>query len=132
MKNKKNILVGTLLTGALLAAGSMNANQSSSLTFNHLGSGGEVRSNLLERALSGNRFIELTCSGNAATDKKDSTKTDAKAKDGKCGEGKCGEGKCGDKKDAKVKAKAKAATNDGKAKDAKCGEGKCGDKKAPK
>ena len=97
MKNKKTIIAGSMLAGAMLSISAINANNSSLFNYNALGNGSEVRTN-----------IELTCSDKKADDKKSTDKktTDKKAKDGKCGEkkakdGKCGEGKCGEKKNPK-------------------------------
>lgn len=119
MKNtSKNILKGTLIAGALVGAASLTAAPANMFNYNDLGSGSEVRANLIERALnnSSNLFLEL-----------------------KCGEGKCGEGKCGeenakkttDKKTKKAKTKAKSKTKkadkESKTKEGKCGEGKCGE-----
>lgn len=121
MENKKSILAGSVIASAILGLSSINANATSLCNYSALGSGAEVRTNLLGKSSSNLGAFELKCGG------KDSTSTkEAKGKDGKCGEG-----KCGDKKNAKTKdTKAK----DGKGKDGKCGEGKCGDgkKKDPK
>jgi len=119
MENKKSILSGSVIASAILALSSPTANATALSNFSSLGSGAEVRSELLGNPASAINAFELKCS---AKDAKDGDAKDAKAKDGKAKDGKCGEGKCGDKKkDAKAK--------DGKAKDGKCGEGKCGDKK---
>lgn len=117
MENKKSILAGSVIASAILGLTSINANATSLTSYSALGSGAEVRSELLSTPSAINAF-ELTCGEKGKT-------SDTKTKDAKCGDkakakdGKCGEGKCGDKKkDGK-----------GKAKDGKCGEGKCGDKK---
>ncbi|UAY53157.1 HvfA family oxazolone/thioamide-modified RiPP metallophore [Ferruginibacter albus] len=106
MNNNKNILKGSIIASALIAATGFTSNANGLFHYNNLGTGDAVRASLLKNSNTAKNF-ELKCGA-------DST---SKAKDGKCGEGKCGEGKCGAKKGAK-----KA----GKTKDAKCGEGKCG------
>lgn len=115
-------------TGTLaVAAVSNNANAADLFSVDHLGSGSELRSNLIElnsdfiadNKMVSNLNVELKCG------------------EGKCGEGKCGEGKSGDKKegDAKAKDKSKAdpkaeeGKKDDKSKEGKCGEGKCGEGK---
>lgn len=97
---KKTLFATTIVAGAILGTASINTAQA--FSFNDLGTGADVRAELLDNASNGVVGFDLKCG-------------EGKAKDAKCGEGKCGEGKCGDKK--------------GKSKDAKCGEGKCGDKK---
>ena len=86
----KNLLRGTLIAGAFLSVGSLNAAPVSNLfSYDVMGSGAEVRSEILNHAGSSamNNF-ELNCGEKS---------TDSKAK-----EAKCGEGKCGDKKEAKT------------------------------
>lgn len=141
MKNfkKNSLLTGSIVAGALLSVSNVEA--ANLLDFQFLGTGAQLRSQLLSNAFTsslvtsaeGLKSIEATCGDKKDDAKaKDATcgankKAEAKAKDGKCGEGKCGEGKCGGKKAKKGKKVAEA-----KAKDGKCGEGKCGDKKAAK
>lgn len=104
MKNQKPTL-STLFTASLLLGGASladvrTADATDLLNFRTLGSGSEVRADLLA-GKTPNPF---------GITKGDDT-------EGKCGENKCGEGKCGDDKD-------KTDT------EGKCGEGKCGgDKK---
>ncbi len=132
----KNLLKGTFVAGALLSVSSLTAATTSSLyDYDALGSGSEIRSEILGNTLQAttpeNNF-ELKCGegkcgeGKCGEEKKEAKKTEAKSetksKDAKCGEGKCGEAKCGEKKDTK---KSEAKT-EGKSKEAKCGEGKCG------
>ena len=99
MKNKKTIIAGSMLAGAMLSLTALKANNSTLFTYQSLGNGTAVRNS-----------IELTCGekkGDAKTaEKKEAKSGDKKAKDGKCGEkkakdGKCGEGKCGEKKNPK-------------------------------
>lgn len=86
MENKKSILAGSILAGALLAVAGINANASSLIRYNHVTSADEVIAGLHTKNVSNNNF-ELKC---GATKKSDTTKTKKKGKDGKCGEGKCG------------------------------------------
>ncbi len=132
-KRKKSILSGTLVAGVLLTAGSLSVSANDGLQFSDLGSGSEIRSNLLETQQ--NKIAVMVESTFFA---------DVKGLEAKCGEGKCGEGKCGeDKKDKKVKKAKKGGADDKKSekksdeaekkksedktKEAKCGEGKCGE-----
>lgn len=120
----KNLLANALLSaGALLGASTLSAtNAPLSFSFRDLGSGAELRTNLLSQQ-SGDLSLaaELKC-GNKT--KGGSKATATKTADAKGHEGKCGEGKCGDKKASATK------TADSKGHEGKCGEGKCGDKKA--
>jgi uncharacterized low-complexity protein len=127
MKNKgnvkKSVATTAMATGAVLLgafAGTSNANAADLFAFETLGSGAELRSELLAvndaTDFVKNNEMELKCGEGKCGEEKKA----AKAKDGKAAEGKCGEGK----KDAKA---AKAA--DGKAAEGKCGEGKCGEGK---
>lgn len=128
MKIRKIVAVatGTLALGAV----SNNANAADLFTVDHLGSGSEVRSNLIElnsdfiadNKMVSNLNVELKCG-------------EGKCGEGKCGEGKCGEGKSGDKKEGDKKVDAKKDVKEGakegdkkddKSKEGKCGEGKCG------
>lgn len=130
----KNLLKGTLVAGAFFGVSSLTAATTSSLyDYDALGSGSEVRSEILgtthQATLPGNNF-ELNCGegkcgeGKCGDEKKDAKKTEAKTEEGKSKEAKCGEGKCGEKKKDAKKTEAKA--EEGKSKEAKCGEGKCG------
>lgn len=114
------VATGTLALGATTS----EASAAELFTVNHLGSGSELRSNLIdinsdfiaENKMVSNLNVELKCG------------------EGKCGEGKCGEGKSGkdkkegEKKDAK-KDEKKGEKADDKSKEGKCGEGKCGEGK---
>ena len=109
---KKSLITGSMIAGALFATANLNANAADLFRFSNLGTGEEVRSQLLGGAANA-LHLELKCGEKG---KADSTAA-KKGKDGKCGEGKCGEAKkAGDKKDTSKK----------KGKDGKCGEGKCG------
>lgn len=110
------LITGTILTGALMSVSVVNANEM--FNYNDLGSGAELRSELLDASNTGMKALEATCGEKKA--------------EGKSTDHKCGEGKCGEKADKKGEAKS---TGDSKASDHKCGEGKCGektDKKADK
>lgn len=133
MNNKKKttlkniILTGSIVAGSMLTINALNATET--FKYSELGSGGELRSELLNDNVSDYRALDLECG------------EEAKTKDAKCGEGKCGEKKAdatktdvkADVKSADMKAKdgkVKAAkAGEAKMKDAKCGEGKCGEGK---
>ena len=109
MENKKSIFNGSMIAGAIMSLTSISANAATLTNYSSLGTGGQVRSELLSSVSSfGN--LELKCGEN-------------KTKEAKCGEDKSKEAKCGEKtkKDDKKK--------EGKGKEAKCGEGKCGEGK---
>jgi uncharacterized low-complexity protein len=101
------MIAGALLTTTLAATPSFGADI---LAYNHLGSGAELRSHLID--MNSNqinpqethvvKFAEL-----------------------KCGEGKCGEGKCGegDKKEAKKSETTETKATESKSTEAKSGEG---------
>jgi uncharacterized low-complexity protein len=116
METKKTILTGTAIATAILGAASMKANTSNLFDFTSLGSGSEVRANLVNAVPSAVKFSDLSCG-----DKKD-----AKAKEG---EHKSKDAKCGDSKTKEASSDKKAHDGAHKSKDGKCGEGKCGDKK---
>jgi len=136
MKNKNSkkasILKGAILTGVIAGLSPLSANSSALFSYEVLGSGAEVRTQILaEKSVSGTIY-ELKCgSEKKETPKKqgeakksETTKSETKSTEAKCGEGKCGEGKCGaEKKEAKTEKKE---SEKGKTTEAKCGEGKCG------
>lgn len=100
------MITGTIISGAILSAGSVNAAEM--FSFNDLGSGAELRSELLDDATTGMKAFEATCGDKkASSDEKASS--DDKAAEHKCGEGKCGEGKCGEEGKASDKASKKAS-----------------------
>ncbi|MDO9000695.1 MAG: hypothetical protein Q7W45_13085 [Bacteroidota bacterium] len=122
MEKKSALITCSMIAGALLSVSAVKANTNNLLSYNGLGTAGEVRTSLV-------KTIELTCGekkGDAAkadTKTKDAKCGEHKAKDGKCGEHKAKDGKCGEHKAKDAKCGEK------KAKDGKCGEGKCGEKK---
>lgn len=86
METRKNILGGSLIAAALLAAGSINAQASVSNGYGRLGSATELRAQASgENA--GTSSLELKCGAKHQAAEKTTAK---KGKDGKCGEGKCG------------------------------------------
>lgn len=132
MENKTRKITG--IAAGALAITALNVNSSNAadlVTFNNLGSGAELRSELISSAVS---FIEngvASMNIEAKCGEKSKTSTATKGKEGKCGEkgkeGKCGEkgkeGKCGEKgKEGKCGEKGKEAKCGEKGKEAKCGE----------
>ena len=93
-KEKNTIKAAALTSGAVIlsAFGNTNVQAATLLEFEHLGTGADVRTNLITAnavdAIKSNTSIELECG------------------EGKCGEGKCGEGKCGEKSEKKSDDKA--------------------------
>lgn len=140
MKNEnktfKNIVRGTFVAGALFSAAALSATNTSSLfDYDVLGSGAEVRTELLHSEGSPLANLDANCGEKAATTAKATKATaETKATEAKCGEGKCGEGtkeKATEKTtekaaEAKAEVKKTAKAAESKAKEAKCGEGKCG------
>ncbi len=100
MENKKSIFGGSVIASAIIGLSSLTANASTMTNYSALGTGGEVRAELLSAPNSAFGSLELTCGAKTAS------KKEAKGKEGKCGkgkkgkgkEGKCGEGKCGEGK----------------------------------
>ena len=121
-KKKRNLIASAVAAASVVALSNINASNNS-ITFNTLGSGAEVRSEILSNNGLSKLINDLKCGENRASTNIEK----AKGKEGKCGEGKCGEkkakgkeGKCGEGKCGEKKAKGK---------EGKCGEGKCGEKK---
>ncbi|MCF8232240.1 MAG: hypothetical protein K9J27_08630 [Bacteroidales bacterium] len=131
LKKSAALITGTLVAGSFSV--SANANQANLFEYENLGSGAELRSELIEMNSARYKTFEMKCGGDSdknsktseancgAGDKKaeksDSTKK-AKSAEAKCGEGKCG----GDTKEAKKDTTKKES----KAAQSKCGQGKCG------
>jgi uncharacterized low-complexity protein len=107
MENKKrsNLIKGTLLAGAFLSITALSAtpNSSSLFDYNALGSGAEVRSEILHSNATPFNNFEAKCG------EKTKKTAEGKKAEAKCGEGKCGEGKCGEKKAEATKADAKTS-----------------------
>ncbi len=135
-KERKNgLLKSVVLSGMIAGAIPFAANADNLFNYEDLGSGSQLRSNLIQKYVSPTDAISNTSENFVF--------------EAKCGEGKCGEGKCGEKKGTEKKqtekkqvqkkegkekatksnAKAKKTSEKGKTKEAKCGEGKCGEKK---
>lgn len=143
MKTMKNhtknaaVISGTLVTGLVAGLAADNANANELFEYSALGSGYELRSDVLDM-----NTVERALTSNTVR---------AKVWEDKCGEGKCGEGKCGEEKkkeepttekkteEAKpagteaaavapvaTEKKTEEAKPTEKTKEAKCGEGKCG------
>lgn len=125
-KKSVNVLKGSLIAGALFGVSALGATTSSSLfSYEVLGSGAEVRSEILSSETTPHANFDMNCGEKEGKESKESKE---KAKEAKCGEGKCGEGE--KKKEAKEgEAKKKEKAKEGKSKEAKCGEGKCGEGK---
>lgn len=132
---KKNILkTSAIATGAILVGSVSNVQASNLFDSQDLGSGAELRTQLLDLnnavpSFVSNNDIELKCGEGKCGEK--SKKAEGKTSEHKCGEGKCGEKskkaesktsehKCGEKETKAVK-KAESKTSEHK-----CGEGKCG------
>jgi len=116
-KKKKNLLTGALVAGAIITGSALNMNVANAFSFRTLGSGSDLRANLLKTDTNPDLLFELKCG-----EKKADT-TNQKVKDAKCGEGKCGDEKTIIKSDTSNTE----TSNESKTKDAKCGEGKCGE-----
>jgi len=111
-----SIIAGAFLTTSLAAAPGMSPDI---LAYNHLGSGAELRSHLIDQNVNQVNGAESTA---------------YKFAELKCGEGKCGEGKCGegDKKEEAKKEDTKKAdtqTADAKTSDTKKADTKKADTK---
>ena len=130
MENKK-LKKGSLIAMGALAFGIADSNASDLFTVEDLGTGAELRSELVGNhnsmidAEALNSAMELSCGEKS----EETSGSKTKAKESKCGEGKCGEGKS--EKAAKSKKETKTAkkAKKGKTEEAKCGEGKCGEGK---
>lgn len=126
MENKKkNILTGAFIAGTIIAGSAFSVDAGNSFKFESLGSGSEVRHNLLNESSKTNLSASIDFVTASDTTKTKKAKTKSKVKEAKCGEGKCGDKKAKDAKKKKGKKKD-AKTKEAKTKEAKCGEGKCG------
>lgn len=106
---KKTALVsGALLTGSLIGINPLNAASSDLYTYSDLGSGAELRSELLEQNQSPFDVVKAA-----------EGMTTVKFSELKCGEGKCGEGKCGEGDKEKGDKEKKEAKKENTAKDSK-------------
>ena len=103
LKQSAALITGTLVAGSFSV--SANANQDNLFEYDNLGSGAELRSELIEMNSVRHKTFEMKCGGESD-------------KDSKTSEANCG---AGDKKAEKSDSTKKA-----KSAEAKCGEGKCG------
>ena len=143
LKNKA--FQAALATGTVLLGSASVASAGNLFSFEDLGSGSELRSELIAKnnpaaigSFVNNSDLELKCGegkcgegkcGEAGKEGKKAKKAEStKAGEHKCGEGKCGEGKCGGES-KEAKKPAKEAKMKSKAGEHKCGEGKCGEGK---
>ncbi len=102
------LFAGALVTGTAAAALAANVNDMNSLlSFSDLGTGSELRTELIESNLRALEGIDAINHRNTI----------------KFSELKCGEGSCGE---ADTEAKTDSTKNEGKTDESKCGEGKCG------
>jgi len=136
-KTLKNILLtGSIVAGSVIGLSGLQANATETFKYSELGSGAELRTELLQTSSSDLRTIDMSCGEDSKKDKKEmkqnkaakaekadkAAKADKKegaAMESKSTEQKCGEGKCGAKDD---KANDKKTTKESKTKDASCGE----------
>ena len=98
-----------MIASAIMGLSGLTATAGNLFSYNALGSGAEVRSELLGSSSSASTF-ELKCGGkkDSSSKMKDhSCGEKAKAKDSKMKDGKCGEGKCGGDKKKETKAAPK-------------------------
>ncbi len=127
-----SVLTSALLTGSL-AGFAASGTQNNLLDYNSMGSGSEVRSEIMDMNAPNilhnettYKFGELKCGegkcGEGEGEKKAEKKKEGKKVEGKTSEHKCGEGKCGEGEGEKKAEKKK----EGKTSEQKCGEGKCG------
>lgn len=136
-KDKKILKSATVLTSALLtgslAGFAASGTQNNLLDYSSMGSGSEVRSEIMNMNApnilhneSTYKFGELKC-GEGEGEKKAEKKKEGKKVEGKTSEHKCGEGKCGEGEGEKKSEKQKEGKKgEGKTSEQKCGEGKCG------
>ena len=130
MKNtdnkNKTLIGGTLLAGSIIGLGGIQAHATELFTCDDLGSGAELRAELVKSERTLSHSLELKCGEKGA-------KKEGKASEAKCGENKAeakeeapAEGKV---KEAKCGEEGKKAKEESKSTEHKCGEGKCGEAK---
>jgi|AntRauTorckE6833_2_1112554.scaffolds.fasta_scaffold03171_2 uncharacterized low-complexity protein len=135
-KKSVAIVTGTIVAGTFSV--SAQAGQANLFDYQNLGSGAELRSELLKMNSTRYKTFEMKCGGKEESkkdksseakcggeDKKDTTKKgkkEAKKAEAKNAEAKCGEGKCG----GETKKADSADKKESKAAQSKCGQGKCG------
>jgi uncharacterized low-complexity protein len=116
---RSNLKSAALLTGAIFAGTASvaiaNKNNADLLNYSSLGSGSELRSELLDLNKSPfnvNKAVESTSTVKFS---------ELKCGEGKCGEGKCGEGESDKEKKAEKKEDKKEATSESKTDESSCG-----------
>jgi uncharacterized low-complexity protein len=108
-ENKTTKTLAVIAASTMVIAGLSNTATAANFDFEDLGSGAELRSELINVPSATANSLELTIEA----------KCGEKTKEAKCGEkGKAKEAKCGEK----GKAKEAKCGEKGKAKEAKCGE----------
>ena len=129
------------MAGALIGFTPSDVEASNLFDYNNLGSGAELRSELMEKNHSGinsdhimyhpetYKMDDMKCGGEEKKSKKSKKEAKAaedKTSESKCGEGKCGEGKCGGDDKSKKSDTTDTKMAEDKTSESKCGEGKCG------
>ena len=116
---KSLFFAGSVAAMSMFGSGSADADNADLFNYNELGSGAQVRTELMHTTSSDALNLENKCG--------------SKTEEAKCGEGKCGEGKEEketekeeSKKEKSEENKEEKAEKEGKTEEAKCGEGKCG------
>ena len=113
---RKSILKGVVISGMIAGTvPAMAANTNDLLNFDVIGSGAELRTQLLEQY-------------GSPIDAVNQNSENYFVGEAKCGENKCGEGKCGKEGKKEGKKEAKKAGKSEKTGEAKCGENTCGEK----
>ncbi|WP_066628020.1 hypothetical protein [Labilibacter marinus] len=107
---RKSILKGVVISGMIAGAMPAMANSTDLFNYDTMGSGAELRAELLEQYGSPIDVQNLN------------------SEDFLLGENKCGEGKCGEKAKKEGTKEAKKSETKEKTSEAKCGEAKCGEK----
>lgn len=126
---KNMILTGSVVTGTILGLSNLQANATETFRYSELGSGGELRSELLNSGSNDIRAIHMSCGEHSKTkdakaDKKEMKNKDQKEmrKDSKKMDTKEMKDEKGDKSMKKEGRKdAKDAPKESKSKDASCG-----------
>jgi hypothetical protein len=111
-KKTARFVTGSLIAGSMLSLGAADLTASNLNDFEELGSGGELRAELLGQSAQGAYSLEFTCGENTC-----GGGDDAKGKENNCGGDQGGDGKEANKKEGK---------QEGKDGEAKCGESSCG------
>ena len=105
--NLATLAAASLVAGSIVGLSTQTSSANEQILFRSLGSGAEVRTNLLGGGVATGGERNSSYGG-----------SETKGGEGKCGEGRCGEGG--------AKGAAATPTPVSKAGEGKCGEGKCG------